>query len=75
MPKRFRRFFPAEFGTALPALVGATVHVTLRDDRVLHGKLLGVGAGTLDVEDGKQHRHKVPWSEVVMVLSDYVAAF
>lgn len=76
MPKRFRRCFPAEFGTALPGLTGASVHVMLHSGRVLRGTLLDSPTeGTLRVEDTRQHRHEVPLSEVAEVHTDYVAAY
>lgn len=76
MPKRFRRYFPADFGASLPGLIGASVHVMLHSGRVLRGTLLDLPTeGTLRVEDARQHRHEVPLGEVAEVISDFSAAY
>ncbi|MBF9252084.1 hypothetical protein I2I11_02145 [Pontibacter sp. 172403-2] len=75
MGKRQIRIFRKDIPERLPELLQRAVQVVLRSRVVLHGVLLKLTPGQLQLQDQRFGKHLVPVEEVEEIIYDVEAAW
>ncbi len=75
MGKRLIRIFEAEIPDKLPSLLGKEIHLVLKNDVTLHGKVLKLEKDFLYFQDMILRKHKIQITDLAQILKDEVSSW
>ncbi len=75
MGKRLIRIFEAEIPEKLPTLLGEKIHLILKNDVTLHGKILKIEKKFLRFQDMILRKHTIPIADLAQIIKDEVSSW